>query len=90
LTVFGFLFLAGFSITQNRQIARTDLNAIPASGESEIVLKSLDKKWRYMVSIDGKILAQVEPGIPEKIIVKNGYNKLMIQAGPGVVDNKGD
>jgi hypothetical protein len=80
LTVFGFLFLAGFSIAQDRQIARSDLNAIPASGESEIVFKSPGPLW-YVVSIDGKPLVQVEPGIPEKIIVKNDYTKLVIQAG---------
>ncbi|MDR1126769.1 MAG: hypothetical protein LBL06_01440 [Treponema sp.] len=87
LTVFGFLFLAGFLPAQDRQIARTDLNAIPTPGESEIVFKSLDQDWWYVVSMDGKPLAQVEPGSPEKIIVKNGYNKLAIQVG--LVDKRG-
>ncbi|MDR1218837.1 MAG: hypothetical protein LBK73_04425 [Treponema sp.] len=86
LTITGFLFLAGFVSAQDRQIARTNLNAIPASGESEIVFKSTDQSW-YVVSMDGKPLAQVEQGIPEKIIVKNGYNKLAIQVG--LVDKRG-
>jgi hypothetical protein len=81
LTVFGILLLAGFSAAQERQIARTDLNAIPAPGESEVTLKSTNGALWYMVSIDGEPLALVEPGIPEKIIIKNGYNKLVIQAG---------
>ncbi|MDR1250486.1 MAG: CsgG/HfaB family protein [Treponema sp.] len=86
LTVFGILFLAGFSAAVDRQIAHTDLNAVPAPGESEIVFKSLNHLW-YVVSMDGKPLVQVEPGIPEKIIVNNGYNKLKIQ--PSTVSKRG-
>jgi hypothetical protein len=88
--LFAFTFLAVLSgplWAQYRHIPRTDLNALPGEGESEIIFRSLVKvdnmsalRW-FIVYLDNAPAAQVEPGIPEKIIVKNGFNRIRIQNG---------
>jgi hypothetical protein len=67
----------------DRQIPRTDLDTVPGPDESEIRISSNIKDRTYAafwfnVYLDGKLVAQVEPGIPEKIIVKNGFAKIKI------------
>ena len=88
LTISGILLCAGLLFAQqNRPFPRTDLNAVPGTGQSEVNFKLATDDygdWRtfwYQVSIDGVVVALVEPGIPEKIIIQNGSNKLVIQGG---------
>ncbi|MDR2078873.1 MAG: CsgG/HfaB family protein [Treponema sp.] len=69
----------------DRLIPRTDLDAVPGPGESEVRISSNVKDRDYTalwfnVYIDGRLAAQVEPGIPEKIVVKNGFAKIKIVA----------
>jgi hypothetical protein len=69
-----------------RQIPKSNLNAVPGPGESEVIFRSAvqgierHKSW-FMVYQEGKPVLQVEPGMPEKLIVKNGYHKFTIQNG---------
>jgi hypothetical protein len=88
--LFALIFLAvlsGLLWAQYRHIPRTDLNALPGEGESEIIFRPMVKmdnmsvlRW-FVVFLDNAPVAQVEPGIPEKIIVKNGFTKLTILNG---------
>jgi len=95
LTISGILLCAGLLFAQqNRPFPRTDLNAVPGTGQSEVTLRSVNfpngnpnPHW-YRVTIDGVVVAIVEPGIPEKIIIQNGFNKLLVE--PGTVNlNRG-
>jgi hypothetical protein len=69
----------------DRMIPRSNLDAVPGPDESELLIRSNLKDRKYAatwfnVYLDGTLAAQVEPGIPEKIIVKNGFVKLHIWA----------
>jgi hypothetical protein len=65
----------------DRLVPRSDLNAVPGPGQSEVHLISKltgrgASEWWINVSVDGVLVAQVEPGIPEKLILPNGFSKL--------------
>jgi hypothetical protein len=67
--------------TADRLIPRSNLEAVPGPGESEVRLVSkltgsYATSWWFNVSVDGVLVAQVEPGIPEKLILPNGFSRL--------------
>ena len=86
LAIFGVLFFTCALFAQTRQFPRTDLNAVPGSGESEIIFRLVNThpntgQFWYVISIDGRQVALVEPDIPEKVIVQNGYHRILVQSG---------
>jgi hypothetical protein len=82
------VWLANAAMAQtvvDRLIPRTDLDAVPGPGESEVQIRSNVKDRDYAalwfnVYLDGRLVAQVEPGIPEKVVVRNGFAKIKIVA----------
>jgi hypothetical protein len=86
MAIFGILliFLRNAVVAQtvsDRRIPRSDLNAVPGSGQSEIRIISKGQGggapgWWFNVYVDGVFSAQVEPNIPEKLILQNGFCKL--------------
>jgi hypothetical protein len=76
-------YTAAAQTAADRQIPRTDLTAIPGPGQSEVLMKTIrdgrgEVPW-FNVYLDGVLAAQIEPGIPEKIIVPNGFAKLQFR-----------
>ncbi|MDR2186025.1 MAG: CsgG/HfaB family protein [Treponema sp.] len=75
-------YTAAAQTAADRQIPRSDLTALPGPGQSEVLIKSIRNGkvngW-FNVYLDGVLVAQLEPGIPEKIIVPNGFAKLLFK-----------
>jgi hypothetical protein len=67
--------------SKDRLSPRSNLEAVPGPGESEILFYSKQPEkgslW-YAVYLNGQLVAQVGPDITEKIIIKNGANKFEV------------
>jgi hypothetical protein len=77
------------SVNQERLVSENDASAVPGENESLLVIKwNSKKKFPMAVVMDyakddnsydevtGKLVAQIDPGKTERIIVKNGLVKL--------------
>jgi hypothetical protein len=74
----GLVLLGNTTYAQDRQVPKTDMDAIPGQRESEIIINYLGGEHPAMIYVDGQLAAQNDPGVPEKVIVMNGSHSIEV------------